>query len=188
MPLMPSGLKKEVFRKHREIFSEMSRTITIISRPESYETVDCPNCLSSGGTSTGVYDSSFSSPTTIFGNVITPTPFTRSRCPVCLGEGFLRNEIILSKCIEALVRWNPAGNDGRETLVSTPAGFEGSDVVRVEVAKCHFSLLRDSEHVLIDGIKCTLIRPPVFRHLSDVDITVAAFLMSVEVGHSSRDI
>ena len=187
MALVPPGLKKEVRRKHREIFNELARNITVISKPSVEEKTDCPNCFSSAGVSTNVFDSSFVSPVVIFGDTISPISFSRGLCPVCYGVGYLKNDNILSKCIDALVRWDPSGNDGRETIGVTQAGLEGSSVVRIEVKECHFDDVRDAEHFLVDGIKCSLIKPPVFRHLEKIDVTVVAYLMSVEVGHSSRD-
>ena len=99
-----------------------------------------------------------------------PNYFTHGRCPVCFGRGV----IITSRrrCISAIVNWNPAG-DSLNSLTFTEAGFDGATIVEIKTDPCYLDLLKNSKHVVIDGVKCKLARPPILRGLGDQHILIA---------------
>ena len=182
--MIPPNLSKEIRNKYREVRKDACRVVYIITEPE---TADCPNCIStSTGSSTGVKDPSFAegATTVIFGQVITGTADFRGRCPICYGKGFLENESRTG--IKAIVRWNPTDVNSRGDLVKTEGGIEGLNVVQVKADKCYYSTLRDAKKAIIDGIECSVLLPPVFRYIGNVDITVIAYFVSEEVGHGVR--
>lgn len=181
MSIIPSGLKKEINNRYKEIINDIGRIVYIYSTPE---TQDCPNCFSSPSTGTSIksFDSSFITPVEIFGNIISPLSFTRGRCPVCKDEGVLKQDV--RKGIKSIVRWNPGSDDGK--IIQLPAGREGSNIVSIKTSKCHYNTIRDCIYAMIDGVKCELVEPPVFRNLQYTDIVVIAYFVSVDTGKSVR--
>lgn len=181
MSLTPPGLKNEIRAKFGELIRENSKSICVYS-PSLTE--GCPNCIEDHtGASTNVYDSGFIAPVTIFDRVITPTPFTRGRCPVCLGKGVLEQEV--KSTIKVLVRWNPMS---KGTMEKTPGGIEGANVVLIKASKCHYDLIRDCIKAVVDGVECTLYLPPTIRSEGSVDMAVIAYLVATEVGSSTRGV
>jgi len=182
MGLLPPNLSKEIRNKFKTIREETHKTLFIDTLPQK---ADCPNCLSDyNGASTNVFDSTFVSPVEIFGSTITPTNFTRGRCPVCYGNGQLEQEV--RKRIKAIVRWNPSGQDSKGDLEKTPAGIEGFNVVQIKSSVEHYDTLRDAVKATIDGIECEVLLPPVHRGVGGVDVVVVCYFVSTQVGHSSR--
>jgi hypothetical protein len=141
---------------------------------------DCPNCVwdSVNGKSSGTFDSSFVSPITIFGNVISPSSFTRGRCPVCSGVGYLASPV--TRKLKALVKWNPKGST--DEIKATPAGREGEPMVRIKVLRADFNTLVGAEYFTVDGVKCVINKPPTIRGLGVQEELVVAFLLATEVG------
>lgn len=180
--MIPSGLKREIRDKFLQLKSELNKVIYIYLEPNK---TDCPNCYMtvSSGASTNTFNSSFTTPVVIYGNTITPTLFTRGRCPVCVGKGVLEQENRVG--VKCLVRWNPSDGDGRMLISS--AGVEGINIAQIKASECYFESLRDCKYVMIDSIKCELLSPPVIRHLGYQDVMVIAYFSSVKVGSSTRD-
>jgi hypothetical protein len=180
--MIPSGLKREIRDKFSQLKSELYKTVYLYLEPNK---TDCPNCFItiSSGASTNTYNTSFIAPTVIYGNTITPTPFSRGRCPVCYGKGVIEQENRIG--VKCLVRWNPSDNDGR--LIITPAGTEGTNVVQLKTDECYFEKIRDCKYALIDNIKCELLSPPFIRSLGYQDVVVIAYLSSVDIGSSTRE-
>lgn len=185
MKLLPPNLNKEIKKVYSAAIEEVGEPICLYLPPVNKQ--DCPNCINtySIGESLNIYDSTFTSPTEIFGSTITPTPFTRGRCPVCSAKGYLEQENI--KRVKAIVRWNPSGaGDASGSMDYTPAGVEGFNNVLVKTAKCYYGSLRDCEKAIISGVECKLLVPPVLRHLKTTDIVAIAFFSSTDTGHSTN--
>lgn len=147
------------------------------------EKADCPNCIwdSVNKISSGTFQSSFVSPVTIFGNVITPNPFSRGRCPICLGIGYL--SIPSARNIKTLVKWNPKGYN---EIQPTPAGREGDPIVRIKALRKDFDTIVNAEYFTVDGVTCVLNAPPTIRGLGIQEEQVVAFLLATEVGSSVK--
>lgn len=160
----------------KQVIKDLHKPITAFLPPD---TEDCPNCLYSFSLkkSSGTFDSSFVAPVVILGNTISPIPFTRSRCPVCYGEGQLKSDV--SKGLKALVKWNPKST---KAIESTPAGRESSPIVRIKVDRNDFDILTSAIYFIVDGIRCELNEPPTVRGLGEQEELVVAFLISTEVG------
>jgi len=183
MGKLPSGLKKEIRARFKQLKYDTKKPITIYSAPQ---TQDCPNCLSDHtGASVGIFDTTFVAPVEIFGEMITPQSFGRTRCPVCKNKGYLEYEA--SSIIYVIIHWNPPAEMSRGEMQQTPGGLEGKNVARVKADKCYYGLIRDCVYAEIDGIKCELHLPPVLRHVGEVDVMTTAFFVAVEVGHNVRD-
>jgi hypothetical protein len=168
---------RRVYRKLiKQVIEDLHKPIMAYLPPA---TSDCPNCLYSFSLkkSSGTFDSTFVTPVVIYGQTITPAPFTRSRCPVCYGEGKLISEI--SKSLKALVKWNPKTT---KAIESTPAGRESSPIVRIKVARSDFDTVVSAIYFKVDGVRCELNEPPTVRGLGEQEELVVAFLISTEVG------
>lgn len=180
MGLIPKNLAKEIKKKYSTINKEAGETVCLYLNPDKE---DCPNCItnSQGGTSLGIFDTSFVAPVEIFGTIYEPTQFNRGRCPVCYGSGSIEQEV--KKQITCVVRWNPT-NDGDMEI--TQAGKEGLNIVSIKAPKCFYGNIRDCIKASISGIDCTLLNPPVLRHVGLTDITTVAYFVSIDPGHSTN--
>lgn len=163
----------------KDVVKDLGESIYVYGAPEEE---DCPNCLFdlSTGLSKNVFDSSFVTPVILFGETINPTSFSRGRCPICKGKGKLYNRTPSN--IRALVKWRVEDSD----MEQTPAGAEGSNLVRIKARKSSYVRIRDCEYAVIDGVRCELVKPPVFRGLGKQDELVVAYFQAVGVGHSVK--
>jgi hypothetical protein len=160
----------------KQVIADLNKPITAYLPPE---TSDCPNCLYSFSLkkSSGTFDSNFVTPVIVFGNTITPSPFTRGRCPVCFGEGKL--SLSAPKSLKALVKWNPKSV---KAIESTPAGRESSPIVRIKVARADLDTVTNAIYFIVDGVKCELNEPPTVRGLGEQEELIVAYLITTEVG------
>jgi len=183
MGMIPPGLKKEIRTRFLDLVSELKKPIVVFGQPYKE---DCPNCLHDhNGESINQFDSSFAAPVVIFGSTVSPISFTRGRCPVCHGRGRLESPNISN--IYGLVLWNPPSVDpSKGSMVATPAGLEGKNVVRIKVEKCYYDVIRDCTKIVLDGVDCVLAIPPVLRGTGEIDDMVTAYLFPSAVGSSVR--
>ena len=101
-----------------------------------------------------------------------PNYFTVGRCSVCLGKGVLT--VSRRRCIDGIVIWNPSGS-GMNGLTFTESGFEGATKVEIKTDECHLDLIKQCKCVVIDGIRCKLSNPPIFRGIGEQHLLVAQF-------------
>ena len=183
-PLISKKMKKQYKQAIQQVVTDLSEPLTIVQ--ESPMFVDCPNDIwdSINRKSSNFFDSSFTSPVTIFQGtdqerIITPIPFTSGRCPVCLGEGqlFTNKEI----CINALVNYLDSGS--LLEFQSTAAGKEGVNMLRVKVLACHYDLIARNEiFVVHNNIKCEKYRPPFVRGLGGDEAICEVIFQTTEAG------
>ncbi len=174
--IVTPGIRKTYKTLIKQVVEDLHKNILAHMPPIK---ADCPNCIwdAVNKTSSGTFQSSFITPVTIFGNVITPSLFTRSRCPVCFGLGYLASPV--TKNLKALVKWNPKTDD---TLLILPAGREGEPVVRIKLLRVDFPTLIGAETFTVDGVRCELNAPPTIRGLGEQEELVVAYLLATEVG------
>jgi hypothetical protein len=154
--------------------------VCIHGTPTEY---DCPNCHYDHTTesSSGVYDDTFVSPTTINGRVVSPVSFSRGRCPVCKGVGTIQFEN--KTYVASYITWNPTGNGAMEEL---PIGTEGNNIVLLRVPDTkHYAAIRDCVYATIDGVRCELYFPPIIRKAGRENVFVLAYFSSSEAGHDT---
>ena len=164
----------------KQVIKDLGEPILVYGSPD---TADCPQCLYDRvtGKSKNISDDTFTTPVTIFGNIITPQPFTRGRCPVCKGEGKLFD--YSPKTVRAIVKWRIEDSEMERMVV----GDEGSNLARVKARSSFYDTIRDCEYATIDGVKCVLVKPPVLRGLGQQDELVIAYFQAVESGGSVKD-
>lgn len=174
--IVTPGIRKTYHNLITQVVADLSKTILAHMPPDKEQ---CPNCLwdAINNKSSGTFNSTFVTPVVIFGNTISPSSFTRGRCPICFGVGYLTSPVIRN--IKALVKWNPKGSSALEI---TPAGREGAPVVRIKVPRVNFDSIVSAEYFTVDGVKCELNEPPTIRGLGTQEELVVAFLLATEVG------
>lgn len=178
--IVTNAIRKTYKDLIKQVISDLGESIFVYGAPDIE---DCPNCLHDlvTGESKNIYDSNFITPVTIFGNIINPQSFARGRCPVCKGQGSLKD--YSPTTVRALVKWKVEKGD----LENTPIGIEGQNLVRIKTRSTHYTTIRDAEYIMIDGVRCELYQPPVYRGLGKQDEMVVAFFRSVEPGHSVKE-
>lgn len=174
------NIKKVYVSLIKATIADLGKSVTIYLPPL---TADCPQCIwdPTNERSTGQSDPSFVAPVVIFGETITPQPFTRGRCPVCKNAGKLTKEV--KRSVKALVRWNP---EGPEDLQILPVGREGASVVRIKALPTNYELISSAIYFVVDGVRCEIIRSSTIRALGTTEGMVVAFLQEVEVGKDTK--
>jgi len=100
--------------------------------------------------------------------------FKFGRCPVCKGLGYL--ETIRKKWAEALITWSPRERAFGNEMIYTPAGTEGSTIVRLKTHPKYYNDFKDSDKIFVDEVECKLSRPPILRGLgTQAVLIVTAF-------------
>lgn len=178
--IVTNSIRKTYKDLIKQVIADLGQTILVYSPPEKE---DCPNCLHDlvTGESKNIFNSSFVTPVTIFGAEVSPQSFTRGRCPICRGQGYLTNYSPTN--VRALVKWDVA--DGE--IKNTPSGLEGSNLVRIKCAATYYETIRDAEYFVVNGVRCELFKPPTRRGLGKQYEMTVAFLTAVEIGHSVKE-
>lgn len=96
--------------------------------------------------------------------------FRVGRCPICKGQGYI--EIKRRRYADCLVIWNPGSRYGSNETVYTPAGTEGSTMVRLKTDPKHYDTFKNCESVVIDGVECKMSRPPILRGLGNQSVLI----------------
>lgn len=174
--IVTPAIRKTYKNLIKQVVEDLHKPIFVFLTPEKE---DCVNCLWDpiNKRSSGQFDTSFTVPIIIFGTLISPISFSRSRCPVCYGVGYLQQEV--KRNVKALVKWNPTSIEDLEIL---PVGREGKAIVRIKVLRADFILVNTAIYFKIDGVRCEIIQPPTVRGLGTQEELVVAFLQEVEVG------
>lgn len=183
---IPISIQQEYKKYINQVVSDLGREIDVLS---SLTTVVCPNCYWDGVTnkSSGVFDSSFVSPVTVFSSTsaertITPIPFTRGRCPVCFGEGKLVAHSVTT--ITANISYYPEELGGKsEEYNVEPFGKDGKSYIILKTHEKNYSLLLNCDAIFINDVRYEKVRPPVY---DGVGIHALAVCWFVEISTDAR--
>lgn len=180
---MRNRIRPNTKRKHqraiRDVIKGLSRRILIYKQPVKSE---CPNCFydkltnrSTGKCKWTVAEAeqkqaeySGVNPDTAVGCNTSPTNirykwFKFGRCPICYGKGYLVTK--RRTWADCLVTWDPSSGGAANELIYTPAGTEGSTVVRLKTHPKYFDTFKNCDYLVVDGINCKVSRPPILRGL-----------------------
>lgn len=176
MVIVTPSIRKTYRDLIKTVVEDLHKPVLVFSPPLKE---DCPNCKwdSINNASSGKFQDSFVLDVVIFGETISPTPFSRSRCPICYNVGYLIQEV--RRNVKALVKWNPTAADDIESL---PVGREGKAVVRIKVLRADYEIVNEALYMLVDGVKCEMIRAPTVRGLGTQEELIIAYLLEVEPG------
>lgn len=168
---------KRKFRKGiRDVIKGFSRKVLVYKQPSKNE---CPNCYYDKMTdsSTGkckwtpVQAIQKQSEWEAAGNTTTKYKyFLRGRCPVCKGRGYITT--VREEWTDCLVTWSPDNALYGNEITYTPAGSEGSTIVRLKAHPHDYDLFKNCEKMFIDGIECKLSRPPIMRGLGNQSVLI----------------
>lgn len=158
-------------RAMRNVIKGLSRKVTIYKQPVKSE---CPNCYfdkftnrSSGKckwTAAQIENdpNKKDNPNYVY--------FKFGRCPVCRGLGYLETQ--RRTWADCLVTWNPPERRGGNEMIYTPAGTEGSTIVRLKTDPKHYNDFKNCSKLIVDGVECKVSRPPVMRGLGNQTLLI----------------
>jgi len=181
MPKVPLSVQQRYQSIIREVVEDLSNDVTVLNPAAR---VNCPDCLYDSVTnkSSGIFDSSFVAPVTVFAGTssertISPTAFSRGRCPICFGEGQL--EATSTTVIKALIDFFPdelrAENSG---LHPESFGRDGRTYIILKAHSKYYETLLNAIAVLHEGIRWELVKSPVFTGVG-IDSIVTCWLVQV---------
>lgn len=151
--------KKKFKKSWDRVKNGLSRTITVYLTGTKSE---CPNCYYDkvNRASSGVYKDGGAH------------YFVTGRCPVCNGKGILTT--VRRTYIKGIVIWNPSGDKLNVALSGQP-GLQSATIVEIKTDTKYMNTLKNSNYVIIDGLKCKLATPPILRGIGSQQILVAHF-------------
>jgi len=160
---------KERYRKAmQDVIKGLGRKVLVFKQPIKNE---CPNCFYDKFTSSSTGNCKWTAQEARDkqdalgpGAQLLYKFFRVGRCPVCKGRGYLETQ--RRSWVDCLVTWNPS-EDSSNNLTFTPAGTEGSTVVRLKTDPKYFDTFKNCQKMLIDGIECKLSKPPTLRGLGN---------------------
>jgi hypothetical protein len=181
MPRVPKSVQKRYRKVIQEVVEDLSDEITILN-PSSV--VDCPDCYLDEltGKSSNVFDVGFLVPVVVFAGTssertITPTPFTRGRCPICFGEGKL--EATSVSTIKALIDFFPNEVGFPPGLEYAPYGRDGKVFAILKTHERHYEVLLNSLGIVFRGKRYEVIFPPVFTGVG-LDALVSCWIVPID--------
>ncbi len=89
--------------------------------------------------------------------------FKLGRCPICKGQGYLETQ--RKTYADCGVTWNPYERGFANEMMYTPAGTEGSTLVRLKTHPKYYDTFKNCVKIIVDGVECKLSRPPIMRGL-----------------------
>jgi len=153
---------KERFQKTiRSVVDGLSRKVLIYKQPVKSE---CPNCYFDKMTNRSTGKCKWTAAQANAKNDETRYKYFRfGRCPICYGKGYL--ETLRRAWVKCIVNWNPSERRGGNLITHTPAGTEGSTVVRLKCDPKYYDEFKNCSKLEVDGVECRVSRPPTLRGL-----------------------
>lgn len=163
-----SKTKERYRRAIRDVIDGLGRKVVIYKQPTKAE---CPNCYFDKMTNRSTGECKWTSSQAEAKNDPSRYKYFKfGRCPICLGKGYLEtHRKARATCI---VNWNPSERRGGNLIMHTPAGTEGSTVVRLKTHPKHFDAFKNCKKLLVDGVECKVSRPPTMRGLGTQAVLV----------------
>lgn len=160
---------KERYRQAiRDVIKGLSRKVLIYRQSLKSE---CPNCYFDKMTNRSSGKCKWTPAQALAKDDTTRYKYFKlGRCPICKGQGFLETQ--RKKWADCLVTWNPAERPGTNEMVYTPAGAEGSTLVRLKTHPKHFDTFKNCTKIVVDGVACKLSRPPIMRGLGTQSLLI----------------
>lgn len=165
-------VKDKYKRQIQGLIKGLSRKVTVYRQSIKNE---CPNCYFDKMTQRSTGKCKWTAVEAEAQNDPTRYKYFRfGRCPICQGKGYL--ETVRRTCIPCLITWNPSERRGGAELVYTPAGTEGSIIVRLKTDPKYYDIFKNCDKLVVDGIECKMSRIPTKRGLgNEAVLVVTAF-------------
>lgn len=181
MVKIPNSIKNNYKKIINEVVFDLSHDVVVYSPPSL---VDCPNCIydSVNKKSTGVFDTSFVAPVTLFTGTssqrtVTPTSFSRGRCPICFNEGTLK--ALVKTTIQGIFSFYPDTNGGTDGLIPEPYGIDGKIHAQLKTNCQHYELLLNADYVEYSGVKYGFTYKPLLSGIG-IDAIVNCWLTQLD--------
>jgi hypothetical protein len=197
MAINRTRISKRVKEKHkktiRNVISGLSRKVEVYKQPRKLE---CTNCYYDKFTDSSTGKCKWT-PTEALqqqlalgpGSMLQYKYFKFGRCPVCRGKGYLT--IQRRTWADCIVTWDPGSGGANNSITYTPAGTEGSTIVRLKTDPKNYDLFKNSDKIIVDGVECKLSKPPTLRGLgSQAVLIIIAFStekLSIDSGEIIKD-
>jgi hypothetical protein len=166
-----SKTKKKYQKAIRDVVKGLSRKVLVYKQP--LKSV-CPNCYYDKMTNSSTGKCSWTALEAIAkqqeweaaGNInIRYKYFLKGRCPVCHGLGYIEtHRRVWTDC---LVIWDPGARGFGNDMTYTPAGTEGSTIVKLKTDPKNYDVFKNCSKIVIDGVECKLSKPPILRGLGN---------------------
>lgn len=171
--LVNKTTKKLFKRTLNNLISDLGRPVEVMKKPVKYE---CFNCYYDKLTNSSTNTCKWTLIETLQkqqehadngGVGLRYKFFSKSRCPICKGKGFL--ETTRKQKIKCKITWNPTDNDA---LTFGESGVEGKILVELKTDPKYHKLFSDSVSITVDDLACKLFKPPVLRGLGNEAVLV----------------
>ncbi|MBV5346629.1 hypothetical protein JZU46_00130 [bacterium] len=173
MVLINRHIKKQYKKTLNLLIKDLGRSVEVIKKPVKYE---CFNCYFDKLTNTSTNECRWALQETLqkqqehvdSGGVgLRYKYFSKSRCPICKGKGFL--ETVRRQWVDCKVTWNP---DGSEELNAGISGTAGKVLVELKANPKYYKLFSNCITIKVDDIICKLFKPPILRGLGNESILI----------------
>ena len=111
--------------------------------------------------------------------------FSKGRCPVCSGKGFL--ETVRRMRIKCKVTWNPSSKSYDNAIVFTSAVTEGAILVELKTNPKYLDLFNNSTKIVVDNVECVLASVPVIRGIGNDSILVVLLFTANKAKISKKE-
>lgn len=165
--------KKQYKKVMNSIIKDLGRPVEVIKQPVKHE---CPNCYYDKLTGTSTNECKWDALEAVQkqqeyiasgGIGQRYRYFTRGRCPICRGSGYL--ETLRKIWIDCKITWAPGSSDD---LTFTAAGVEGSTLVELKVDPKYHDVFKNCRSIRVDGIECKLSKIPILRGLGNQSLMI----------------
>jgi len=190
---MKTRVSKNVKKHFKDVLNsfvkDLGRSVEVLKKPIKYE---CFNCYFDKLTNTSTNTCRWTLLETLSnqqayedsgGIGIKYKYFSKSRCPVCKGKGFL--ETIRKQRVDCKINWNP--NDVLDLGVS-PAGIEDKLLVELKTDPKYYKLFNTCISMKIDDVSCKLFKSPILRGLGNKAILVVIAYVNEVLEEDNSDI
>jgi len=166
--------KRKYKKRINSVIRDLGRPIEVFKQPAKYE---CFNCYYDKLTATSTNECKWTAVETIAkqqeyaaagGVGFRYKYFTRGRCPICKGQGFLST--VRKVWIDCKVTWAPSTNG--TDLTYTAAGVEGSTIVEIKADPKHHRTFNNCSSIRVDGIECKISEIPILRGIGNKSVMV----------------
>ena len=144
----------------RDVIKGLSRKVLIYRQPLKRE---CPNCYFDKMTNRSSGKCKWTPAEAASKDSANYKYFKFGRCPICKGQGYLETQ--RKTYADCGVTWNPYERGFANEMMYTPAGTEGSTLVRLKTHPKYYDTFKNCVKIIVDGVECKLSRPPIMRGL-----------------------
>jgi hypothetical protein len=165
--------KRNYKKRINSVIKDLGRPIEVFKQPAKYE---CFNCYYDKLTDTSTNECKWTIQEATQkqqeyinagGIGLRYKYFSRGRCPVCKGQGYL--ETVRKVWIDCKITWAP---DANSDLTYTAAGVEGSTIIELKVDPKYFEVFKNCSSIRVDGIECKLSKLPTLRGLGNKSLMI----------------